>query len=1087
METKYPTLKRPKRKLCYSTNKEKSPSKWKAPLTLGDIDRMFDDLDPSSHDKIDLSPPSLLLQTFDTETNQCEREASTVPQKGHVMKKLPRCQMDPKGHVLHPATRSPSPKLVIDFDIPFKAHMPVKTSSPIEGNMVVEALDNEKDQVVCPLLFDCEDEDKEKANTEPPLLQKPQCTGHVTEEGDFEFESPPRRVVISKPQMSSCKNKVEGSSKESHPVKVKTPKKPQTPVLESKRKAPRQETADPPVSAARQEPELTAPKKITENVHRVPSVESTCIRKHDMTAFLKQLREAGKPKPSSSRTILPVVKVPTPPPELEDDFLILEDEPLWISIPSKTGTRKNHRLSRTSSTDKDSSTDKGTKDSPPETAQKQQESERTKSKLGSQTVNQKMKMRKKEKKNEVTEPGNEKDELSGPEDLPAGDEMEEEKPNKKKQRLKKVPYKQSDEEEEQPKDGASGEEKPALKTEKKAQRSDSLKVGNENAKTSRATPLKRGRKVTQGSDAVKQMMDVEAGEEQSSSSEEHADAEDLGSFSDKEITTSEAQSEKDFAAEKDKHKKLAVGSEGSSSEDDQILGNRKRRHRTTEESKVTDNQPTLKKTKRHNKEPSAAEAPSPVKAKEDRVLKKRNQTQRAPSSSQDMNIAKEKKTKRNKNRNTRRDTRPDEVVHTTEAEQFEEQEQQEVAHQDLDVHSPLVLTQRSHSLISGEQVFQRVYHHTSSERLSITPASVSPRGPQEQLRAAESGKRRRKTPGNWWTVDDVHEDVESISSQPKQKQKQKREPHQERKKQSRSPRLGTPKNGNVAVSSKPAPMLEMTPLSAPKTVKRSLATFKDILESVTETPTVVSRREVGQRNRRKVAARPAEEVAASDCPISSKTDGGIFSMDAGEPRNTDNSPPNHEIPPDSRCQSEDRLKTLRSGPSSMIELEEYDEDDGSILMPPRVRAALSVSDLCAPPLRPLVLQTKDEANLKEWFKSLWSNPVVKGAVVTPDQFDWYFYQGRAIGLQVELNGGSFCNGKILMGSYMKKPLWVDHSATTVFNLLTSSVSVTIDSKESRFHPGQSFMVPCGHAYSLQNVTAQPAVLYFTRMSAESSD
>lgn len=57
--------------------------------------------------------------------------------------------------------------------------------------------------------------------------------------------------------------------------------------------------------------------------------------------------------------------------------------------------------------------------------------------------------------------------------------------------------------------------------------------------------------------------------------------------------------------------------------------------------------------------------------------------------------------------------------------------------------------------------------------------------------------------------------------------------------------------------------------------------------------------------------------------------------------------------------------------------------------------------------------------------------VAEGAVVTPDQFDWYFYQGRAIGLQVELNGGSFCNGKILMGSYMKKPLWVDHSATTV--------------------------------------------------------
>lgn len=62
-----------------------------------------------------------------------------------------------------------------------------------------------------------------------------------------------------------------------------------------------------------------------------------------------------------------------------------------------------------------------------------------------------------------------------------------------------------------------------------------------------------------------------------------------------------------------------------------------------------------------------------------------------------------------------------------------------------------------------------------------------------------------------------------------------------------------------------------------------------------------------------------------------------------------------------------------------------------------------------------------------------------GADVTPDQFDWYCYQGRAFGIHVDLNSGSFCSGKMLLGSYMKKPLWVDHSATTVGSLSDTSL------------------------------------------------
>ena len=59
-----------------------------------------------------------------------------------------------------------------DQDIPFEAHMPAKTSSPIETNMAVKGLDIEKDRAVSPLLFACEDEGDAKT---PP-------NGHVTEE-----------------------------------------------------------------------------------------------------------------------------------------------------------------------------------------------------------------------------------------------------------------------------------------------------------------------------------------------------------------------------------------------------------------------------------------------------------------------------------------------------------------------------------------------------------------------------------------------------------------------------------------------------------------------------------------------------------------------------------------------------------------------------------------------------------------------------------------------------------------------------------------------------------------------------------------
>uniref|UniRef100_UPI0037E78691 nucleolar protein dao-5 n=1 Tax=Semicossyphus pulcher TaxID=241346 RepID=UPI0037E78691 len=1054
METKYPTLKRPKRKLCYLTNPKSPAKKWAGPLTLEDIDKMFDDFDPSSNEDVDIVPPSP-LQTSDNEANQSEKGVSPLSQEGHVTQKLPGRLMGPKGDTLHPNTGSPSPKLDIDLDIPFKAHRPVKTSSPIERVVEhVAELDTGKDRVVSPILFACEDEGvEEEAKTDPPPTQKPQCNGHITEENaDFDLESPPIRVTLSKPKMSCQKNEVEGSCKESQPVKENASKKPQTAVLNGKGKIRSQETTGPPVSAVRQEPEVAAPKKKSESVQKQPS------------AFQQKLREAGQSRLACSRKSLLPVKVPTPPPpEPEEDFQILEDDTtIWISIPTKTATSKKQRQSRTSSTDKDSSSDKGAEESPLETAPKQQESQQADSKAG------KRKTKVKEKKNEVNKPENDIPQLSSPEDVPAVDFTEQEKPNKKK-RLKKVPSKESDKAEEQPEEKAGVEtDDPSPKVGKKAQALKSGKDGKENAKTGRAKSLKGARKVTQGADAGKEMVNAEE------PSQELAVDEDLGLLSDKETLNYEAPPAKDSVDGKDEQSEHSLVSERSSAEGDQILGKRKRKQ-TGEwwlpATTVTYNQPTVKKSKQI-KEPIAA-TPSPVKAKKDKVVKKKHQTERAPSYSQDAN--KEKKTKQRKNRNKRGDT-PDRMKATEEVcEQTEEQEQQDEVQQDLDLavqSSPLDLAHRDHSLSLGDQVFQRVYHYSSNEKVSITPAPVSPRGPREQLTAAEPEKRRRKPPGNWWTIDGTPE-----GPQPQQHEPKARKERTKKTKPSRSPKLGTPKNGNVAVSLKPqggdsVPPMKVKPLSAPKTVKRSLATYKDLFE----TPTVVSSREADQRNRR--------NVAAADRTTLGKTVTDILSMDTGE----SNSPANHDAPQDGKCQSENTLEAHRSGPSSMIELQEYVENEDNLTLPSStVQTALSASDLFAPPLKPLILQQKDKDNLKEWFRSLWSAPANNGPEISPDQFNWFFHQGRAIGFLVDLNCGTICNGKILLGSYMKKPLWVDHSATSVFNILTSSVRVTINGNKSLFNPGQSFMVPCGHAYSIQNVSAQPAVLYFTRILAESSD
>ncbi|XP_063730024.1 uncharacterized protein si:ch211-161h7.4 isoform X1 [Eleginops maclovinus] len=716
METKCPTLWKPKKKLCYLPSTEGPTEKGDGTLTLLDVDRMFDDLDSPSHDLLP-SPP--VCDTFDVETNRRETSFS-------------------------------------------KAHMPMRTSSPIENNTPVKELDIAKDQAVSPILFACDDDRAEEARRAPPPHQKPQCNGDATEESeDFVFGCPPSKVVIPKPKKSIQKNKVEGACKESQTIQINPPQEPQTPVVEVKRKTPRKEIVAPPAAAESRESELASPEKTIENVAKQPPGKS--IRsERELEAFLKRLRDTAQSKPACLRKS--PVKSPCPPSEPEDEFLILEDEvPIWISIPTKSASNKK--------------------------------------------------------------------------------------------RLKKEPSNESEKEEEQRKTSKeTREEEAAGKIDKKALNSKTSKTLKD-AKTSRAKPLKRDKKVLQGSNGEAD----EATRKKGPSSEE-VEAADLGSLSDEKIMPPETQTEEDSAdAKTDENNKPPVVSKGSSSDDSLVLGKRKSRqpgewwmeHRSPERTAVKSNQPTVKRAKQKNKQPSAAAVASPVRAetdkdtdyqptikkykkpdqepcgaaaspakgKKDKVVKKRNQTRPAPSSSHKTNKAKEKK----QNKKTGGQTWGEEM-HTAEADHSEEQQEEGEDQQS----SPLVFSHRDLSNNSGDKLFQKIFQPVSSEKkASTTPAPASPRG-KEPLSA---GRRSRRCPGSWWMVNDKCENVESVSSRPQQ---QEVKPQKERKKRIRTP--PTPKNGNTAALSETparsaAPLLEPKALSSQKKVKASLAAFKDIFSS----------------------------------------------------------------------------------------------------------------------------------------------------------------------------------------------------------------------------------------------------------------
>uniref|UniRef100_A0A1A7YS68 Uncharacterized protein n=1 Tax=Iconisemion striatum TaxID=60296 RepID=A0A1A7YS68_9TELE len=994
MEAKYPNLMRPRRKLCYISEKKSQFDQWEKTFTLDDVDKMFDDI-------AEQHPTTVLHQGSYSDSNQSDTERSPVLQRKCRGRQI-ATHIPIKEDFIDPVARPTDPQLDSYLNVPIKLHDPVETSSPIEQKTSkndLEMPDSDHRRVMSPILLNSEDEMVEEPQKAPLPTQKSQCDGQVTEKRGNAADADDDDFL------ESSQNMVVQFKKSSHKGVAKD-----------------KDNTKPSVSAARKQPKPASAKMADAQ----PPAEKAAPAGKDMNAFLLKMKQAVLSNQTPARKSPVKSPPPAPPPIPEEDFLILEDDPpLYVTIPSRSGKKTRHQLNKTFGSEKEIPLEKGSKASP-------QEVEKAAGKRGTQADDEKVK----KGTDDVC------DGLTNPEDPPAGDPMERKMSKKEKRQRKKVSSKERSKEEELPVDGVDVETEKGFQKSKTKAAKYNKQIRSEDEEeilTSRNKTLK-DRKRLQTPKAV--MEEVEADVEEQSDGET-AGNEDLGSCTEKEVLKPE-ENDSDKSGE-------------SSHEEVQALGKRRRKPtgqwwRISGSPEETEPPQPPKKSKQNN---SIRAAPSAAAAKNRNVYRKRNQKPPAHTDSATGNRRK-------------KEEQIEEVdeIGTAEAEQ-------EIPDADLDQESssPLVLTHRDVSLSSGVQIFQKVYNCSSTDKPSVTPTSpVAPKPAKDPLREAEPAKRRRKPPGSWWEVlpADDSEGVTTSSSQPQQLPPQEPKPQKEQKKKSKQ-RKAAPKIVNR--SSEPPGGALVSPLKRlkpSKTVKDSLAAFKDILTSGVQTPAPAASRDADQNNSRVVMPCPAETFSVT--PSTAAPDVGHHS---------------HTQPTSQhrKHQSDNTLKAFMSGPSSVIEMENAEETD----LPSRAQSLLSAADLCAPPLKPLTLHSKDKVNLADWFQTLWSTTAHEPATITPDQFQWFFHQDRALGIQVDLNSSCFCSGKILMGSYMKKPLWVDHSATTVFHLLTSSLSVTINGSVSHYKSGQAFSVECGQAYSIQNTLSQPAVLLFTRMLAESLD
>ncbi|XP_052399081.1 serine/arginine repetitive matrix protein 2 [Carassius gibelio] len=1102
-----------KKKLHYYQGHEIVNSEFKIDnvLNLRDIDNLFDDIDADSELGLPLLSP---LPKSTGVNSQKKRGSSSDPEKMKASsKQVPKDALIKENGIQEDA--------MIDKESPFKEIAPIKTSSPI-------ALATERDETVDgvrsvtdPLLFVEDDE---------PIggdLSKASCTQQsepVKESlyGDSgSLASPPERLEFRK----TTKSNASSLSRNKDPSQLS------------------------PVLVQKSETKLQEAEQGKNQVVEDPGKESS---------FHHKLKQALMPKSPFSRKHA-AVSAP-PPADLEEDFMILDDEaPVLFVIPRKAEVSRNKRhvptdiakenvLTELHSTDQLSqsetdTTDHHGKDDKRNTAQTETGKQKPKGKLG--------KASKKSVKDSVTHNSLEdgadlvpemlEDRVSDP---TASQTVQGHKtvPTGKKRANRKAPELAELSDKDETNTGGSQEipvteskatkkssksskqERPGPKAKGKSSKDTaaadhhSTKSNKKRKKDKKEETAPKTKKITSEQQIELEQIDPSCEEQ------EHEPSPALNEQEEEQTTAVNKQSShKDDAmhpGKKQKRKETkrvepkpkdppTIASDISS--DSPMCGRRKRRSPgewwlTSPNESTTEPQPKQvlsmaqkrrASTKASTKQAAAVDSEETVSIRlsqgNQKKLKTRNllnSAKKAITGDDGHNTAAEQRTA--KKTVSRR--KPKSAATQPQTASPGEEVGACLNENDADISPELCSPNRQHDILSGEKrVFDWVYSRETGSAQKQTSCSL--RKPDSSVPEKIPQKRQRKAPSDWWEAPQSQEPADghpTLHRPPPQKSELTNTPfHGAFNKDGNSMKLQKTKNLTRN--------LKRNNTNTPKSIKRSLASMNAIFASQKPENTVKSVlrcRKQGRRNLLHSLEDQSDHSSESTGQNDDQLQGNgcaSFGFTSGvtmEPSGTRNKTSVRLSTGPNRLSDVD--VAFRSGPSSMLELQRHDEEDDDIDLPSskvilstRVTAhegqaprVLAQCDFCGPPLQPIVLEEEDWNNLHEWFSHLWPPASKDGRVISPDDFHWHSHGGRAMGHMVDLQSHSFSHGKILLGSFMKKPPQVDLDTVSVFSIISSCVRVDIDGVKSVYNSGQVFMIPSGHMYSIQNLCQEPAVLIY---------
>ncbi|XP_051969907.1 nucleolar and coiled-body phosphoprotein 1-like isoform X2 [Xyrauchen texanus] len=427
-------------------------------------------------------------------------------------------------------------------------------------------------------------------------------------------------------------------------------------------------------------------------------------------------------------------------------------------------------------------------------------------------------------------------------------------------------------------------------------------------------------------------------------------------------------------------------------------------------------------------------------------------------------------------------------------EELEEDRQETFVNESAEQVSPLLCSPyRQHNITPGEnRVFDKVY--TRDTGTAQKNPSSSLRRPESSVPDDVPKKRQRKAPSNWWEAPPSEEATDGP---------QPHNPPPNAKSKLPNSSISAVFNKGITENKSQKTKnyiknIKRSIINTPKSIKRSLTSMNAIFASDKAENIVKSRQKRGRRNLlhslEDQSEHSSENMAHSVDQLQGNRNAS-FGFTSGITVESSGTRKEKSIRASSGPNTlSDVDKGLRSGPSSMIDLQQHDEEDDIDLLSSRVTAhvrhiprVLAQCDLCGPPLQPIILEEEDWNNLHAWFSHLWPPASKDGRVVSPDDFHWHSHGGRAIGHAVDLQSGSFSHGKILLGSFMKKPPQMDLDTVSVFSIISSCVRVDIDGVKSVYNSGQVFMIPSGQVYSIHNLCQEPAVLIYHRTQTSQQD